>query len=41
MSVFSTAHIAVIPDDLPYMLGWHIFLLSIYEAKLSLLCKPL
>lgn len=41
MSVFSTAHIAMIPDDLPYMLSWHIFLLSVYEAKLPLLRKPL
>lgn len=41
MSIFSTAHIAVIPNDLPYMFSWHIFLLSIYKAKLPLLCKPL
>lgn len=41
MSVFSTAHITMIPNDLSYMLSWHVFLLSIDKAKLSLLRKPL
>lgn len=41
MSIFSAAHITMISDDLPYVLSRHIFFLSIYKAKLSLLRKSL
>lgn len=37
MSEFSISHVSVVPDDLAYMLRWHVFLLSINKTKLSFL----
>lgn len=41
VSVFSTAHVTMISDNLSYMLGWHIFFLGIHKTKLSFLRKSL
>lgn len=37
MTEFSISHVPMVPDDLAYMLRWHVFLLGINKAKLSLL----
>lgn len=36
MTEFSVGHVSMVPDDLPDMLGWHVFLLCINKPKLSL-----
>lgn len=37
MAKLSIGHVSMVPDDLANMFGWHVFLLSIHKAKLSLL----
>lgn len=37
MTEFSISHVSMVPDDLAYMLRWHVFLLSVNKTKLSLL----
>lgn len=37
MAEFSISHVSMVPDDLAYMLRWHVFLLSVNKTKLSLL----
>lgn len=41
MAKLPIGHVSVVPDDLADVLGWHVFLLSIHKAKLSLLRVPL
>lgn len=36
MAKLSIGHVSMVPDDLADMFRWHIFLLSIHKAKLSL-----
>lgn len=36
MTKFSVGHVSMVPDDLPDMLRWHVFLLCINKPKLSL-----
>lgn len=36
MTKFPIGHVSMVPDDLADMFGWHVFLLSIHKAKLSL-----
>lgn len=36
MTKFSVGHVAMVSDDLPDMLGWHVFLLCVNKPKLSL-----
>lgn len=36
MAELSIGHVSMVPDDLAYMLRWHVFLLSIHKTKLSL-----
>lgn len=36
MAKLSVGHVSMVPDDLPHMLWWHVFLLSINKAKFSL-----
>lgn len=40
MSIFTTAHIAMISDDFANMLRWHVLFLCIHETKLSFLSEP-
>jgi len=41
MTELSIAHVTMVTYDLAYMLWRHVFLLSIYEAKLALLAVTL
>lgn len=36
MAELPIGHVSMVPDDLADMLRWHVFLLSIHKAKLSL-----
>lgn len=36
MAKLSIGHVSMVPDDLADMLRWHVFLLCIHKAKLSL-----
>lgn len=37
MAEFSISHVSMVPDDLAYMLRWHVFLLCVNKTKLSFL----